>query len=445
MLFRIFLLLALFAFGNAAFCSGTPDDGERTNDYPINAADLTFVKSVKNAAWYKAGPSNARFDVVHVWGTPYEQGFAQGQLKSAEMKVFVAETWEYLLGEATGGLPGKIPQWATDLIVSQGMERALDWTARTTAPFTPQSYLDEVRGLSDGSGIDYDMLLRVNMLPELTKASCSFFGAWGSAVAETSNGNTIQLRALDYITDAKSFSDYPQVTVYHPSEEGSVAHASVAWPGVVGVLTAFSDAQIGISEIGVSFADDSFGQGTDDTPPEKVHGQPWMSVLKDVVTYDHSIDEAIARIQSANRTCNLIIGVGDGEAGYANGIEYSGYVAVPYNDVTLLPVNDTWHPKIDNVVYNGMDWLCPGYTQKLGEQLTKYHGGIDVATTVKNVLPTVQTGDLHIAVYDLTDSKMHVSFCRATTADPSEPMNAYERPFTELDMKDLFAMPAPKC
>lgn len=43
-------------------------------------------------------------------------------------------------------------------------------------------------------------------------------------------------------------------------------------------------------------------------------------------------------------------------AGVANGVEYSGYVAVPYSDSTQLPLNDTWHPKIPNVVYNGMDW-----------------------------------------------------------------------------------------
>ena len=49
--------------------------------------------------------------------------------------------------------------------------------------------------------------------------------------------------------------------------------------------------------------------------------------------------------------------------GMVNGIEYSGYVAVPYNDETLLSENDTWHPKIDDVVYNAMDWDCPGYNQ----------------------------------------------------------------------------------
>jgi hypothetical protein len=55
-----------------------------------------------------------------------------------------------------------------------------------------------------------------------------------------------------------------KVTVYHPSPtptgEGSIAHASVGWPGVAGILTGFSDAQIGISEIGISLPDDSFGQ-----------------------------------------------------------------------------------------------------------------------------------------------------------------------------------------
>lgn len=46
-------------------------------------------------------------------------------------------------------------------------------------------------------------------------ASCSFFGAWGSAVKL--EGHAYQLRALDYDTDGP-FRDYPQVTVYHPTE-----------------------------------------------------------------------------------------------------------------------------------------------------------------------------------------------------------------------------------
>jgi len=168
-----------------------------------------------------------------------------------------------------------------------------------------------------------------------------------------------------------------------------------------------------------------------------------MSVLKDVAQQATNVDEALGIIEHANRTCNLIIGIGDGAQGKAYGIEYSGYVAVPYNDTTLLPVNDTWHPQIPSVVYNGMDWDCPTYTAALGAQLTKFHGSIDENVVVHDILPTVQTGNLHVAVADLTDMTWHVSFARKTTADPTEPMNGYERQFSRLHMNDLFALPAP--
>jgi hypothetical protein len=211
----------------------------------------------------------------------------------------------------------------------------------------------------------------------------------------------------------------------------------------VGSLSGFSSQQIAISEIGVSFPDESFGQGVDGFPPEKVHGEPWMFILRDVLQFSTSLGEAETRIATANRTCNLIIGLGDGEEGKVHGCEFSGYVANFYDDETLLPVNETWHPKIKDVVYNGMDWLCPNYDLKLAEQLNKFHGTIDETVVIRDILPSVQTGDLHAVVYDLHDSTMHVSFCRKSTADPSEPEFAYQRQFTRLHMKDVFAQQPP--
>jgi len=309
---------------------------------------------------------------------------------------------------------------------------------RTTEAFTPQAYFDEARGIADATGMDYNLLYRLNMFPELSKAQCSFFGAWGTA---SKGGHAYQLRALDFDTTGP-FKDWPQVTIYHPSE--GHAWGQVGWPGNIGVLTGFSDQQLAISEIGVAFPDLSFGQGmVPDTPPEKAHGEPWMYILRDVLQYEDSLTGAQNRISNANRTCNLIIGVGDGEMGKANGVQFSGYVANFYEDYNLLPVNETWHLPIENVVYNGMDWLCPGYNQVLGDQLRKFHGSIDEMVTIKNILPTTQTGSLHIAVYDLTEQNMHVSFSRSGAADVSEPFNAYERQYTRLRMKDLFTLQAP--
>jgi len=441
--FSLFAAVTALVLGlqsaEAAYCNGSPDPGERTSQFPIYDTKLRHIKSVKNAMLFEAGPHNATFPVVHLWGTPYEVGFAQGELIGPMIKEFVYRTWQYLSVEMLEELDSlDIPEVAKKLIVQKGLDRALDWTRDTTAAFTPQAYYDEVRGIADATGIDYDLLYRLQMFPELTKAHCSFFGAWEAAVGNT--GHSYQLRALDFDTTGP-FRDYPQVTVYHPSE--GHAYAQVGWPGNVGTLSGFSDQQLAISEIGVTYPDDSFGQGTEDTPPEKVHGEPWMFILRDVLQYSDSLESGIQRITEANRTCNLIIGLGDGEENMVNGIEFSGYVAVPYNDETLLPFNETWHPKIEDVVYNGMDWLCPNYDTVLAQQLTKFHGSISEVNTISDILPTVQTGDLHAVVYDLTDSLMHVSFCRRMSADPTEPEYAYERQFTRLHMKDVFAQQPP--
>lgn len=48
------------------------------------------------------------------------------------------------------------------------------------------------------------------------------------------------------------------------------------------------------------------------------------------------------------------------------------------NDTDPLPKNDTWHAAIENVVYYGMDWLCPPFHLRLHEMLTKYHTNITV-------------------------------------------------------------------
>jgi isopenicillin-N N-acyltransferase like protein len=343
---------AFFAqVGSAAYCNGSPDPGVRSTDFPIFDEAPTFVRAVENASLYEAGPNNARFPVVHVYGNAYEVGYAQGVLQKSYMKDFISSTYKYFVDLALDEMGDAIPEIFQEMIILGGLNAALDWAAEVTAPYTPQEFYDELRGISDGSGIDYQTLLRLNLYPELTKAQCSFLGAWGQATAAT--GHTYQLRSLDFDTEGP-FKEFPQITVYHPSD--GQPFINMGWPGTVGLLTGMSSAQMGISEIGVAYPDDSFGQGTEDTPPQKVKGEPWMFVLRDIMKHESSLESAVERVQNTDRTCNLIIGVGDGEAGMVNGIEYSGYVAVPYNDENQLPVNDTWHPVIEDVVYNGMDW-----------------------------------------------------------------------------------------
>ena len=200
-----------------------------------------------------------------------------------------------------------------------------------------------------------------------------------------------------------------------------------------------SSAQLSIHEIGVSFPDAThFGS-------ESFVGVPFVFLLRDILQFDQAYTDAVDRIQSANRTCDLILGVGDGKAGGAfRGFAYSGSQVEVYDDANLEPYNntpDTWHPRFTDVVYWGMDWLCPGYSRPLAAQIAALHGALTPANMISDVLGRVQTGDVHIAVYDLTRSAMYVSFM--APLNTTVPQMAYDRQYTALDMPQMWAEPPP--
>ena len=72
-----------------------------------------------------------------------------------------------------------------------------------------------------------------------------------------------------------------------------------------------------------------------------------------------------------------------------------------------------------------MDWLCPGYNEVLATQLNKYHGNLTAEITIQEIVPIVQTGDLHIAVYDLTKGLVYISYAKSESE--TGPLYAYDR------------------
>ena len=72
-----------------------------------------------------------------------------------------------------------------------------------------------------------------------------------------------------------------------------------------------------------------------------------------------------------------------------------------------------------------MDWLCPGYSEVLAKQLNTYHGNVTAYNTIRDIVSIVQTGDLHIAIYDLSRGLLYVANARAD--DESGSLYAYDR------------------
>ena len=101
------------------------------------------------------------------------------------------------------------------------------------------------------------------------------------------------------------FKDHAAVIVYHPKEGAGHAWANLGFGGFTASVTGFSEAALGLSEIGVSYPDESFG-------PEEYFapGYPFGYLIRDVLQFDESLDEATFRIQNATRTCDLLLGAG---------------------------------------------------------------------------------------------------------------------------------------
>jgi len=376
--------------------------------------------------------AGTQFYIAHLWGTPYEMGFAHGTLLRDEIIDFMTKLWVHLEEEFDDG-PDWLPPSVRDWIIKLGLEAAMQFTADATDEYTPEYWFEELHGLADAvnsSDVPYEDILHLCMFGELTKGTCSMFGAWGDAVIQT-DSSLLQLRALDW-DNTGPFPQYPAVVVYHPRD--GHPFANVGWVGWIGSITGMSSQQMAISEIGVYFPDETWGE-------ETRFGYPFTYVLRDILQFDNSIDDSINRLANTDRTCNLLFGVSDGKADKVKfrGFQYDSTVMKVFDDQNLLP-NATWHPRIQDVVYWGMDWNCPGFNSVLYQQLTKFYGNITVENTIRHILPTMQTGDTHAVIYDLTNNFMYYASCGPENTPRRD---AYDRPFTKIDMAKLFKEPKP--
>jgi hypothetical protein len=134
----------------------------------------------------------------------------------------------------------------------------------------------------------------------------------------------------------------------------------------------------------------------------------------------------------------LILGVGDGKTGEFRGFQYGHSVLNVVNDSAPLP-NETWHPAVPNTVYWSMDWLCIPFNQRLGDLLANYSGIITAQITVREILPSLTSGNLQTVIYDLTNQTVYFAYGLVT--EDNKKINAYDRPYIRLDLKPLFAEP----
>ena len=99
-------------------------------------------------------------------------------------------------------------------VMHMGLEVALNLSYHQTAPYIKPYVMEELQGLADSThgAVSLVDVRNVMWLGEITRGSCSMFGAKDSATHESRGGKLLQLRALDWDTDGP-FKEHAAVVV----------------------------------------------------------------------------------------------------------------------------------------------------------------------------------------------------------------------------------------
>src|SRR5206468_1842137 len=113
------------------------------------------------------------YKVLHLKGSPYEMGYQQGAL----LKNDIRELVHFLLEVKAKEL--KVQVGGINLL---NPKRAIGGIAATQKKFVPARFYEELRGVADGSGVDYQDAVVANFIPEMFH--CSGFALSGSATKD---------------------------------------------------------------------------------------------------------------------------------------------------------------------------------------------------------------------------------------------------------------------
>lgn len=367
----------------------------------VRLAFLLLVSGVAGTSWAgggtltSVGEGETEIPLVIVRGTPFEMGRQQGELIREEAKQFI----EAALGRITTA--------DSERFSAEQLDAA--WAAVT--PHTDPRFLEELKGLSEGTGIPLKTLQRAHAIPIVADYSCSSIAAWGEA---TKDGHLYQTRNLDWNMHLTA-QDYPLIVVYVPND--GIPHANVTFAGFIGSNTGMNAEGIVLSEMG-----DSPGKDY----PFNLDGVHFTTLFRNVLYDAQSLDQAVSLFQSAPRIKKYHFVVGDGLVQQGEPKQAVKMLAhAP--DLTIWTdddADDELAPEVfKNIVYQdeGRGAFAP---------LQQVYGKIgakemqDVACKIP-----IKGGNILDVVYDATALEFWVSYARGD-------VEAYKRPFVHVKLSD---------
>ena len=427
--------------------------------YPAKPLLGPVVNHTSHGHLYEIDHEGILLKVLHVYGSPAQMGRASGELIGAFAREFVMEAMPPFYAAALAGgigpdgdfdassLPADVQDQLANASASKdeatmaaAMGVALDWVFEAEQPFIAASrsqplvemeaYAEGICASFGGCGDDGTLaaailkgVQHVNMVGELIKMTCTMMGAWGKATP--TDVGLVQLRALD--VGAAPFANFSLLTVYHPDE--GHAFASLGFPGNVGSVTGWS-AQIGVSEkVWETYERPSVQPGHYD-------GEPVTGVIRDMLQFSGSKEEAATFAEGITRTWAVFLGVGDSSGEF----EALAYREADLKVYTPGNVTEITHmPVMEDLVYIDKHPQPSHDNVTMPALMARYYGNITAVNTIE-ATREMATGDLHITVYDFDAKKAYLAL-GTIDATCSYVTKACDRPYLEFDFNDLFDEP----
>lgn len=224
--------------------------------------------------------------VLHLAGSPYEMGLQQGRL----LKDMVSKNLRNIVENTTKmGESDAYQAYRTMRPMMHAMLR----------PHIPARYIEEMRGLAEGAGLDYDLVEAGNLFP--AAFHCSGIALRGKA---TKDGSLYHVRILDYMTQL-GLQDTALVIEHSP--EGRKRWLNVGFAGFIGSVTGMNEDQVAIGEMG--------GEGLG-----YWEGMPMPLLIRDALERASTLEEAVEIFREAKRTCEYYYVISDGKTKRALGL-----------------------------------------------------------------------------------------------------------------------------
>ncbi|TET35827.1 MAG: hypothetical protein E3J72_09980 [Planctomycetota bacterium] len=242
---------------------------------------------------------------MYLTGRPFDIGYANAKLTENELRGLEKE----FISTIKNMVPSGIKRWL--------LRKYVYWRNRDLPDYIDAEYLDEIHGLSVAYddplpevGPPYHRLVNYHAAHDISHAvmdnplvGCTSFAAWGN---HTADGHLIVGRNFDFNAGRKFDED--KIVMFVKPENG-FAFVSVAWPGMIGVVSGINEKLISVT--------------VNAAPPdgEREIGTPVSLVIRKIMQRANCIKHAVTIIRSSAVFVSDLYLVADGKTGEAVVVE----------------------------------------------------------------------------------------------------------------------------